>query len=87
MPGAAVEEEPRRLNVYQTCFESLEFRQKGENRGESCVRVALWWTGGQGLEIQTKQFRERGKKNMFHQYFSGLENFGQTYLRSLNLSA
>ena len=41
VPGSAVEEERRRLNVYQTCFESLEFRQKVENRGESCVRVAL----------------------------------------------
>ena len=45
-PGSAVEEEWRKLNVYQTCFGNLGFRQKVEKRGENCVRVALWWTGG-----------------------------------------
>lgn len=40
---------------------------------------------GQGLEIQTKQFKERGKKGIFYQCFSGLENFGQNVFNVFKL--
>ena len=40
---------------------------------------------GLGLEIQTKQLRERSKKGMFYRCFSGLENFGENVFNVFKL--